>query len=463
MSDNVSAEFLRRRGQIAVADHLSSLGPDDRGRLESELATVDFDLLERLIESTRLPAPPAPERIAPPSVVVKGAHTDVDARARTLGEALIARGGVAAVMVAGGQGSRLGHPGPKGTYPATAIQRKPLFRVFAEKLAVAARRWGRPVPWCIMTSEENHRDTVDFFESHRHFGLDPSTVHFFTQGMLPAVTPDGALVLKDRVSLFRSPDGHGGTLRALRRSGLLDTLAAQGVEQLSYFQVDNPLVDVVDPVFLGHHLLARSEFSSKAVSKAGPEEKVGVFAVADDLLTVIEYSDLPARLREAVHPDGRLVFAAGSIAIHAIALDFVARITKDGLDLPFHLARKKLAVTTSAGEAASVDGIKFETFVFDALVHAATPLVMEVAREREFAPIKNATGVDSAESSLALQSALFASWLDAAGCRVPRDAGGAPLHPIEISPLFADSAEALRRRLSSPLRIEGPTYLGDAE
>lgn len=463
MSDTVSVEFLRRRGQAALADHLSALGSEDRRRLEAELATVDFDLLERLIESTRLPAPPAPERISPPAVVVKGAHPDVDARARALGEALIERGGVAAVMVAGGQGSRLGHPGPKGTFPGTAIRRKPLFRVFAEKLAVASRRRGRPIPWCIMTSEENHRDTVTFFEAHRHFGLDPSSVHFFTQGMLPAVTPDGALVLKDRASLFRSPDGHGGTLRALRRSGLLDTLASNGVEHLSYFQVDNPLVDVIDPVFLGHHLLARSEFSSKSVSKAGPDEKVGVFAVADDLLTVIEYSDLPARLREAVNPDGTLVFSAGSIAIHAIALDFVSRITDEGLDLPFHLARKKLAVTTPDGASASVDGIKFETFVFDALVHAATPLVMEVVREQEFAPIKNATGVDSAESSSALQSALFASWLDAAGCRVPRNASGAPLYPIEISPLFADSADALRRRLSAPLRIDGPTYLGDAE
>ncbi len=460
MTDHDLVARLRRQRQGAIADHYLALDLEGQAALGADLATVDLKLLEQLVELSQIQATPPPSVIRAPSVVVKGGAKAADAYAQRLGEGMVSRGTVAAIMVAGGQGSRLGHNGPKGTFPATPVKAKPLFMVFAEKLLAANERYGVKIPWCIMTSEENHADTVAFFETHEYLGLPVDSVHFFTQGMLPAIKPNGDLVLKTPTALFRSPDGHGGTLLALRKCGLLAKLQAAGIEHLSYFQVDNPLVEVIDPVFLGHHALAQSEFSSKSVSKAGPDEKVGVFAVADGRLTVIEYSDLPEDLRNARDPRGALVYSAGSIAIHAISLEFVARITETGLDLPYHLARKKLAVVRNDGTEGTVDGIKFETFVFDALVHAEHPMVMEVARAEEFAPIKNATGQDSAASSKLLQSRLFASWIEATGQSVLRQPNGDPIVPIEIAATFADSAETLRRRKIARLNYSNPVYLG---
>jgi UDP-N-acetylglucosamine/UDP-N-acetylgalactosamine diphosphorylase len=453
---------LARHGQREVWEHLAGLDAPRRSALEGDLGRVDFVLLESLVAAACAPAvASAPPDLRPPRTLKPGADAAADARATSLGRDLLAAGKVACLLVAGGQGSRLGHPGPKGTFPATPVRGKPLFQVFAEKLQARSREAGRPISFAIMTSEENDAETRAFFAAHRFFGLAEGTVRFFTQGMLPAVDESGKLVLRSPEALFLSPDGHGGTLRALRKSGVLEDLAQAGVEELFYFQVDNPLVNVCDPLFLGHHRLQKSEFSSKVVSKEGPDEKVGVLAESGGRMTLIEYSDLPPKLREATGSDGALVFSAGNIAIHALSLPFVRRITEGPLQLPFHVARKKLEVLAADGSRREVRGIKFETFIFDALAQAANPMVMEVRREDEFAPIKNASGQDSPETSRDLQSKLAARMLETAGVRVPRSAGGAPAVPIEIGPLFAADPEELRTRLRAPPSFDKPLYLGE--
>lgn len=454
--------LLKRQGQEHLLPAFETLDAERARTFAESLREVDYDLLKTLVASARAPEAPAdPTPPEPPEVVRKGADPARDAAFRTAGEGLLRAGKVAALVVAGGQGSRLGHPGPKGTFPATPVRRKTLFRLFSEKLRALGARYGRPVPFLVMTSEENHADTQAFFEANGRFGLAEGRTTFFTQGMLPAVDLAGRLVLKEPGVLFRSPNGHGGTLLALARSGALDALEKAGVEEIFYFQVDNPLVEMCDPVFLGGHRSAGAEFSSKVVAKSGPDEKVGVLVRRGATTTVVEYSDLPAVLRDARDASGALRFSAGNIAIHVLRTDFVRRLNAHGFSLPYHVAKKRLACVAADGSPQEVDGLKFETFVFDALAFARRTFCLEVVREREFAPIKNATGVDSAESSAALQSRLAADLLAEAGLPPPRDAALQPTVPIEISPLYAETAEELSARRPARPDWSKPVYLGE--
>ncbi|MDX1566145.1 MAG: UTP--glucose-1-phosphate uridylyltransferase, partial [Phycisphaeraceae bacterium] len=326
---------------------LSELEGEAAESFRKQLAGQDWLRLKQLIHSHVLNAPPVhlPERIEP--VLAFPAEpapdqADLYRRARARGRELIADGRVAAFTVAGGQGTRLGWDGPKGTYPATPVTGKPLFQLFAESLIKTAEKHDRPVPWYIMTSPLNDDDTRAFFAEHDHFGLDPANVMFFKQGTLPSFSLDGRALLADPEHLATNPDGHGGSLRALHTSGALADMAGRGVEQISYFQIDNPLVRCVDPLFLGLHDLEGAGMSSKMLPKAEPLEKVGNFVRADGRVSVIEYSDLPEELALARNEDGSLRFNAGNPAIHALSKSFVEKLNEGGFALPPHRAIKKV-------------------------------------------------------------------------------------------------------------------------
>src|SRR5271165_1575595 len=462
-------ESFRRAGQGQVFAFLDRLAPDARARLLSEAAEIDLGEIERLVRTLVLGGAsrtvdlaglaPAPyERL--PSHGGDGAAW---ARARAAGEAALRAGRVAVFTVAGGQGTRLGYDGPKGTFPVTPVLRRPLFHVFAWKILAAGRRYGRPLHWFIMTSHQNHAETVAFFGDNRHFGLDPGRVHFFRQGRMPAVDFSGKILLETRGSLALSPDGHGGSLRALERSGALDLMASEGIDTLSYFQVDNPLVRCVDPAFIGWHLARGSDMSSKTVSKAYPEEKLGHFCVRGAELVVIEYSDLPLSLQREKDPStGALRYESGSIAIHAIDREFVRRMARGPGGLAFHRADKKIATVDSGGNAVrpeTANGVKFELFVFDALPFARNPVVVETSRAEDFSPVKNAEGVDSPATCRADQLRQFARWLRAAGAPLATDPTGLPDVALEVSPLFgydADSfAESWSRLVAKPAIADG--------
>ncbi|MCA9285905.1 MAG: UDPGP type 1 family protein [Phycisphaerales bacterium] len=469
-ADSISS-LLARHGQshlLAFEDRLSAA---ERRRLREQIEHVNFVELDRLIQELVLqPGTSALPPSLAPAAYYPAQHTDASRpwraeRFREAGEDMIRSGKVAAFTVAGGQGTRLGWNGPKGTFPATVVTGKPLFRVFAEQLLAASRRYGTTIPWYIMTSPANDADTRAFFVDNNHFGLAPADVFMFPQGVMPAIGLDGKILLETPGSIALSPDGHGGSFRALAGSGAIDDMAARGIEVISYFQVDNPLVRIVDPVFLGLHATApdsSAEMSSKMVAKVGPEEKVGVFCVVDGRTAVVEYSDLPKALAEERQPDGRLRFLAGSIAIHAIGVEFVQRLTADPdrFGLPFHRAEKKVAcIDPRTGEAMQPErpnAVKLETFVFDALPLARSSVVLETRRSEEFAPIKNAEGVDSPASSHELQSDRAGAWLEQAGVRVPRRADGHVDARLEISPLTALSPEELldpERRSELPSAI----------
>jgi UDP-N-acetylglucosamine/UDP-N-acetylgalactosamine diphosphorylase len=456
---------LKQKLEQFNQDHLlrfwDELDEAGREKLRRQLEALDLPAIAQLSEShvRNKPPVPMPRRIEPVNAyprVADQSRRQLYDDARRRGAELLRAGKVGAFLVAGGQGTRLGYDGPKGEFPVTPIRNKPLFQVFAEQLLAHSRDAGRTIPWYIMTSDVNDARTREFFDQNKHFGYPRQDVFFFQQGMMPAFGLDGRLLLAEKDSLALSPDGHGGSLRAIARSGALDDMKRRGVEHLSYFQVDNPLVHCIDTLFLGLHDLTGSEMSSKMIPKAHALEKVGVFVIGDGVLQVIEYSDLPEDLARQTTASGTLAFNAGSIAIHALRVSVIERLNGGGrLQLPWHRAEKKVPHVDDHGRPVNPDkpnAVKLEQFVFDAIPLAKNAIVYETDRAEEFSPVKNAEGDDSSETSRRDQSRRAARWLAEAGVKVPTK-NDEPDAVIEISPLFAPTAGHLRQR-ELPGRID---------
>jgi UDP-N-acetylglucosamine/UDP-N-acetylgalactosamine diphosphorylase len=443
-------ERLEAIGQEHLFAHWDKRPDTLRQRLLEDVASLDLTLVEELravIAGVKEgPLAPAPDREIAPAPYIALSTSRTDTQAREAGEEEIRRGRAAFLTVAGGQGSRLGFEGPKGMFPVTPLRKLTLFALFAEKLQAARRWYGADMPWLIMTGPQNHGATEEYFESQKWFGLGRETVHLFMQGSLPSFSPDGRLLMAPDGGLAFNPNGHGGVIEALRRSGLLAEMKKQRVQHLFYFQVDNPLVRVPDPVFLGFHCRARSRISAKVVEKAYPEEKLGIIAVENDRPLVIEYSDLDEERMRARTPNGRLYYAQGSIAIHILDVPF---LESPALHMPWHMARKKamtLIPTTEGTEIVEGEAVKMEMFVFDAIPLADRALFFETDRADEFSPLKNREGQDSIASCRQGQLEQAARWLEAVGVKVPRDEEGRPRHAIEISPLFAMDPQVLAAR-----------------
>mgnify|MGYP006423715457 FL=1 len=458
-------EKLESIGQEHLLAFADDLPPERLAALCDRIESLRLDELPSLVERYVQHAAHAqiPGDLEPASYYPADASTWDRDRVAASGEALLRAGKVACFTVAGGQGTRLGFDGPKGCLPTGAVTGKPLFQIFAEQVLATGRRYGVTPRWSIMTSPLNHDATVAFFRDNDHFGLDPDGVSFFQQGVMPAFDErTGRVLLAEKDQPATSPDGHGGAVRALHESGELARLAELGVEHLSYTQVDNPHAKMADPVFIGLHATApdsSAEMSSKMLPKADPDEKVGVFCRAGGKARVIEYSDLPAELAQQKGDNGELRFIAGSIAIHMIGVNFLRRVaTEPELELPFHRAHKKVPhIDTESGARTDPDtpnAIKLERFVFDAIPLAESSIVVETDRVEEFAPVKNKTGVDSIDTSRALQTERAARWLERAGVAVPRRDDGTPDCALEISPLTALDAGQLREHPDLPASIE---------
>ena len=454
-------------GQAQVFAFYDQLNDAQKARLIEQAREIDLNelaQLNRTLVAGESGAPfdystftPAPFELLPSH----GGDAQKWASARETGEAALRAGRVAAFTVAGGQGTRLGYDGPKGTFPVTPVRHHTLFQVFAEKLLAAGARYGKPLHWFIMTSEQNHAQTEAFFREHDFFGLSEDHVHLFQQGRMPAVDFDGKILLSAPDEIALSANGHGGSLRALDRSGSLDVMERAGIDVISYFQVDNPLVHVIDAAFIGFHLQAQSEMSSRALPKAYAGEKVGHFCLNGDRLTVVEYSDLPAEMQEQRDENGNLKFVAGSIAIHLLDRDFVKHMARGEGKLPFHRADKKIPTIDENGNPVKPDkpnGIKFELFVFDALPFARNPVVIETSRESEFSPVKNAEGVDSPQTCRDDQVRQFARWAKSAGADVEVDESGLPAFAFEVSPLFATDEESFAQ---SWAKLEPKPQIGE--
>jgi len=439
---------FEQAGQGQVFQFWDQLDIAQQEKLLSEASEIDLSEIDRLVDSLVHGSDndhadfsdlqPAPY-VAHPA---DGGDAETWAKARTDGEEALRAGRVAAFVVAGGQGTRLGYNGPKGTFPVSPIKQKTLFQIFAEKILAANQAYDTNIPWFIMTSHANHEATEKFFQNNDYFGLAAADVYLFRQGRMPAVDKDGKILLADTGSIAMSPDGHGGSLRALVRSGATATMEERGIDIISYFQVDNPLIKVIDPTFIGFHIQAEAAMSSKMLPKAYPEEKVGVFCTQRGKNLVIEYSDMPEELMHAKDENGQLQFIAGSIAIHILSRAFVEQMggSDASLSLPFHRADKKIPTVDESGNPVKPEqpnGVKFEMFVFDALPYANKIITIETRRNDDFSPVKNAEGLDSPETCRNDQQKEFVRWFAAAGVEVPVDEQGLPLQALEVSPLFA--------------------------
>jgi UDP-N-acetylglucosamine/UDP-N-acetylgalactosamine diphosphorylase len=461
--------MLGKHGQEHLLAHWDSLSSVQRDELLGDIEQIQFSAVDKLIAShVRAAEPfalptdiqPAPFYPAQPGIELVGKYADAVKR----GVSLIRKNRVAVFTVAGGQGTRLGFDGPKGAFQISPIRQKSLFQLFAEYIRGTNRRYGADLSWYIMTSPQNDAQTKAYFAENGCFGLVPARVRFFQQGVMPAFSSDGRILLDQAHRVAFSPDGHGGGLLALRHSGALEEMAAAGIDYISYNQVDNPLVKLVDPLFLGLHELTGSEMSSKTISKAEDLERVGNFVVGDGHTRVIEYSDLPKELAIARDERGGRLFDAGSIAIHVMSRSFVERLTADAsrFALPWHRAVKRVPYMDDTGrrvEPTEPNAVKLEAFIFDAIPLARNPLILQTIRSEEFSPVKNATGVDSAETSRRDMNRRAAAWLRGAGFEVPTRTDGEPDGVFEISPLLAlDGAHVREVLVQSPVFTAGGTH-----
>lgn len=452
-------ETHRQSGALRFWDQLDAAGKE---RLAGQIADIDFDQLSSLIAGEdEKPdfAAMAARAQTPPSVNADGAGCDWNVeQAVQAGETALRSGEVGAVVVAGGQGTRLGFDQPKGMFPIGPVSGRTLFQIFADRLIAVGKRYGVTIPFYIMTSEATDHATREYFESNDYLGLDPAQIMIFKQGTMPAVDAEtGELLLASQDSFALSPDGHGGTVAALNRSGALKDADSRGVKYLAYIQVDNPLANLCDPAFLGHHILAKSEMTTQVIRKRYPMEKVGNVVSVDGKVQIIEYSDLPEEAAELTDDSGSLKLWAGSIGVHVIDVAFLHRVAKSTSALPFHRASKKVPHIDTSGqsvEPTDPNAVKFERFIFDLLPLAANAFVVEGLPSHVFAPVKNAEGAATDTASLAKKaiSDLHQSWLETVGATV------SPGASVEINARFALDSSELSGKVAPNLSIQSDRY-----
>ena len=445
-------DHLHPYGQEHVLRWWDALSPAQKDGLAAQVLSLDLALIDR--EKHGKPSESIGELLAkfeqPP--VVKPSGSAEDASAKTTGEQMLQSGEVALVLVAGGLGTRLKFAGPKGCFPITPIKRKTLFDLHAEKITALKRRYGASLPLYVMTSDATDDATRSFFLQRDNLGLGADGVCFFKQDNMPVVDVNWKLLMSSKDSIAMSPDGHGGAIQALRKSGAIDDMRQRGITDVFYFQVDNVLVQIADPLFLGYHRLKGAEMSLKVLEKRDPEENLGTAGRFRGRLRVVEYSDLTREQQHEPDPSGMLKYRMGSIAIHAFTVDFLARMSEPPRSLPLHRASKDVPYVDENGlkrePEGENNGIKFERFIFDALPEAKNALLFQTSRERDFSPVKNPEGEDSPMTARRSLVELHAAWLADAGVQLPRDDKGNVAVTVEISPLFALDAEEVKSRLA---------------
>ena len=453
---------LQKYDQMHATRFWSELGEDQRHALVKDLESVDLALLHELSNSKEeeVDWKVMAAQAEPPTAIRVSDQLDPSLRQRAieLGEDSLRNGEVAVVIVAGGQGTRLGFSKPKGLFPIGPVSGRTLFQVLLDQVSARAKRYGKTIPVLLMTSPLTHDETQQYVEEQNYFGFDKNDLSLFCQGTMAAVDRDsGKLLLDQKHRLSLSPDGHGGMVKALDRSGQFKHLKERGIKYLYYCQIDNPLAQVAAPELLGFHRLRQSELTTQVVQKTGPLERVGNVVDIDGQIRIIEYSDLPEDVAHHVNDQGELKLWAGNIAIHVFNLDFLERVKDSVQALPFHTAHKKVPFVDEKGERVEVEtpnGMKFERFIFDLLPAAKNALAVESEKRLSFAPVKNASGAAADTPELARQAMCdyALQMLEEAGS----DCSAAG--QVEINPLFAIDVDELRRRLDDKQPVTGDRY-----
>ena len=439
------ADTLAKHGQTHLLEHAKTLDGDARAAFCTRLAAIDWAELQHPSE------PPAANAVAKSRVLDQAERARRTAELAARGEAALRAGAVAVLMVAGGQGTRLGSSAPKGCFTIAPHSGKSIYQLQAEKVVSLSRRIGRTVPFLVMTSPATDAETRQFFTAHADFGLAAGQARFFSQGTVPSIGIDGKALLASPGKLLENPDGHGGCHTALVDSGNLARLVQEGVRQIVYIQVDNILVPVDDPVLVGLAEAENADVVSKVLEKAHPDEKLGHLVKVGGRDRIVEYTELNAEQTRLKFPDGEVIYRWGSPAMHCWSVGFLDLLARQGFKLPLHRSKKPLKAWP-----AETTGWKNERFIFDLVPEAERSVGLVIERGDEFAPVKNKDGDDSPATAVALASAQYARWLQKAGVRVELPAGAS----IEISPLFAATeAQFLARWDKRVASVTGDYYL----
>ena len=379
----IAQNILKQYNQEEILSVLNNLNGTEKEELIEQILKIDFEEITKLYESVNTKEQNQKCDIKPIDCIDKekipnGEKEELE----KIGLDIIKQNKYAVITMAGGQGTRLGWDGPKGTYKLA--NGKYIFQILAEKFKNFENQYGTYPYWYIMTSEQNNNQTVDFFEEHDYFTLDKSKVKFFKQDKLPMLTPEGKMLIEDN-KIKTASNGNGAVYAGLVKEKMIDDMKLKGINWLYISGVDNIMVNFIDPIFLGLTVKNNMQIASKSVAKAYPEEKVGVFCKKNGKPGIVEYIELTEEMRNDKNADGDLIYGDANIVSHLLNTDIIEKITAQKMQ--YHLEIKK--------------GLyKFEAFVFDGFKVMDNMLVMRVKREEEFAPIKNKEGLDSPATAL---------------------------------------------------------------
>ena len=395
-------KLLNEYGQNHIANLLNKIDEAKKQELINQINQIDFHQITELYENTKKKIEFKQSKIEPVPYLDKAKlTTEQIEELDKIGEEVLKNNQYAVVTMAGGQGTRLGHTGPKGTFKLDVYGKgKYLFEILADNLQEANRKYGIVINWYIMTSKENNEETVEFLEKNNYFGYDKTKVIVFKQSELPLVDTEGKLLIGKDYRIKEASDGNGGTYSSLRASGCLADMKEKGIKWIFIGSVDNALLKMVDITLLGMAVKNGVQIASKSVVKANPQERVGVFCKMNDHPKVIEYTELPEKMAEETDANGNLIFGDANILNHLLNIKVLEDLAN--VKLPYHIALKKAGYLDEHNnyiEPTEPNAYKFEAFIFDAFERYEDMSVLRVKREDEFAPIKNAEGADSPETA----------------------------------------------------------------
>lgn len=377
----------------------------------NEVLKINFEQLNKLYDKAIKNEKVENSKIEPIPYIEKDKLSEEEKEHyKKIGENIIRNNEYAVVTMAGGQGSRLGHDGPKGTFDFGLENHKSIFEVLCDRLKEAYKKYNVYIPWYIMTSRQNNEETINFFEKNNYFGYSKENVYFFKQGELPVLNDQGKLMLNKEGNINTAADGHGGIFISMEKEKITENMKQRGIKWVFIGPVDNVLIKMIDPIFIGICQDKNVLAGGKSIIKAYPEERVGVFCKKDGKPDVIEYTEISKEMVEMKNDRGELVYAESHINCNMFNIDIIEKISKN--KLPYHCAHKKIEYLNKEGQVVKPEepnAYKFEAFIFDAFKMLDEMTIFRVKREEEFAPIKNAEGKDSPETALELYKNFYSN------------------------------------------------------